>query len=210
MQVRLQHMNLGGRCNSAWSKENLFLSLIGGELLYKVVLVSVIYQRESHVPSLLNIPLLLTPSLTSRLSQSSTRLGSLCIQQLSTSYLFYYMWQCMFQCYSLILFHPLLSLLCPWACYLCLCLKENLFKTSVSYTHWPTKLSTSRWWRDVQRINAWNSKWPRLYSLSENLRLSHRANYLNYPHFTAAILQGLWVVLLFRKINYNGKFHQKV
>ena len=87
---------------------NLFL--IGGELLYNVVLVSAVQQCESAISIHISPPSY-PPTHTSRLSQSPW-LSFLCYTttiQLSILQMVIYA----FQCYSLNLSRPLLSLLCP-------------------------------------------------------------------------------------------------
>ena len=105
-------------------------------MLYYVVLVYAIHQHESAIGmhlcplSWTSLPPT-TPSHPSWLWQD-TELGSLYYTTnphcLSLLHLVIYM----FQCYSLNLSHPLLPLLCPQVCSLCLyCCPANMFTSTI-------------------------------------------------------------------------------
>ena len=100
--------------SSQWDFSMLkrLIFLIGGNLLYNIVLVSAL-QHKSVIIICLSLPVespSLPPSHPSRSSQS-TKLGSLCYT--ATSHYLFYIWQCICQSQFLSLPHTHLSLLWP-------------------------------------------------------------------------------------------------
>ena len=115
----------------------MYLFLIGGKLLYNVVLVSSIHQHETAIGIYVSLPSwtpLPSPTLShpSRLSQS-TRLSFLNHTANSHWLHILHMVMCMFQSYSLNL-STLFLLLCAQVCSLCLslyCCPTNRFISAV-------------------------------------------------------------------------------
>ena len=115
------------------------LFLIGGKLLYNIVLVSAIHQHESatgytYVPSLLNLPRTSDPTVPLSGCHRTPGLNSLHHTANSHWLAVLNMVMYMFQCHSFNLSHPLLPTLGPQVCSLCLhlhCCPANRFISTI-------------------------------------------------------------------------------